>query len=91
MIMSAIFIETFFSTCGACAPADAVSASESIAVARNLRVIMFSSLSERPAGGILGYNTAAILIFYNSSSAEGNARWECSTGKWRWSPEEMHR
>src|SRR5262249_27697419 len=46
MIMSAIFIETFFSTCGACAPADAVNASESIATARNLPD-MFSSLSER--------------------------------------------
>ena len=42
----AIFIETFFSTCGACAPADAVNASESIATARNLPD-MFSSLSER--------------------------------------------
>jgi hypothetical protein len=44
--MSAIFIETFFSTCGACAPADAVNASESIAMARDLPD-MFSSLSER--------------------------------------------
>src|SRR5262245_9930291 len=43
MIISAIFIETFFSTCGACAPADAVNASESIAMARNLADI----LSER--------------------------------------------
>src|SRR5262245_62037807 len=48
MIMSAIFIETFFSTCGACAPADAVNAIESIAMPRNLLVNdMFSSLSER--------------------------------------------
>src|SRR5215469_17499306 len=48
MIMSAIFIETFFSTCGACAPADAVYASESIAMPRNLPVNdTFSSLSER--------------------------------------------
>jgi hypothetical protein len=46
MIMSAIFIETFFSTCGACAPADAVNASESIAMARNLPD-MFSSSGER--------------------------------------------
>src|SRR5215510_16138821 len=46
MIMSAIFIETFFSTCGPCAPADAVNASESIAMPRNLPVnVMFSSLS----------------------------------------------
>src|SRR5262245_50098131 len=48
MIMSAIFIETFFSTCGACAPADAVNASESNAMPRNLPVNdMFYSLSER--------------------------------------------
>src|SRR5262249_53801146 len=48
MIMSAIFIETFFSTCGACASADAVNASESIAMARNFPINdMFSSLSER--------------------------------------------
>ena len=39
---------TFFSTCGACAPADALNASESVAMPRNLPVNdMFSSLSER--------------------------------------------
>ena len=62
MIMSAIFIETFFSTCGACAPAIAVNASESIAMARNLPINgMLSSLSERPFGGTFGYNTVLIL------------------------------
>ena len=44
MIISAIFIETFFSICGACAPAGALNASESTATARNLPVDdMFSS------------------------------------------------
>src|SRR6478672_6369481 len=62
MIMSAIFIETFFSTCGACAPADAVNASESVAMARNLPINdMLSSLSKRPLGGTFGYNTTSGL------------------------------
>src|SRR5262249_13594959 len=64
MIMSAIFIETFFSTCGACASADAVNASESIAMARNFPINdMFSSLSERSSWRD-GYNTTVILIFH---------------------------
>jgi hypothetical protein len=36
--MSAILIETFFSACGACALADAMNPSESIAAARNFPV-----------------------------------------------------
>src|SRR5262249_11425715 len=63
MIMSAIFIETFFSICGACAPADAVNASESITMARNFPVNdMFSSLSERSSWRDL--RLQQILIFH---------------------------
>jgi hypothetical protein len=48
MIISAIFIETFFSTCGACALADPVAANESTAAARKLpKNDMVYSLSER--------------------------------------------
>src|SRR5262249_21423372 len=91
MIMSAIFIETFFSTCGACASADAVNASESIAMARNFPINdMFSSLSERSSWRD-GYNTTVILIFHRVRWAQsiylGNLTFVQATAvEFRYSP-----
>src|ERR1700733_8601171 len=53
MIMSAIFIDTFFSACGACAEADAVNASESRPVATiPLTNAMCFSRNERSGGDV---------------------------------------
>jgi hypothetical protein len=62
--MSAIFIETFFSFCGACALADDMNASGSIAAKRLFLAVndIFSSC-ERSLAGTYVLNTAAIVIF----------------------------